>query len=134
MWDGVLGARIGRWLASCEEDGLPTPPFPLGKNHGLGSSNSGMEKVSGYPSPPNIVDEMGHGGCWEDGKKISDVVNKSFGRSNNDFTAINEAGGAGRGANTGMVVGRKKSTVKEKGNRSRRRIRGGWSRRRIGFS
>jgi hypothetical protein len=116
MWDGVLSARIGRWLASCEEDGLPTPPFPVGKSsHGPVSIHSGMEEVSGYPSPPNIVDEMGHGGCWEDGRKISDVVNESVGRSNNDFTAINEASGAGSGVTSGMVVGREKSTVKEKG-------------------
>jgi hypothetical protein len=114
MWDGVLSARIGRWLASCEEDGLPTPPFPVGKSHEAGSINGGMEKVSGYPSPPNIVDEMGHGGCWEDGRKISDVVNESVGRSNNEFTAINEASGAGKGVTSRMVVGRKKSIVKEK--------------------
>lgn len=25
MWDGVLSARIGRWIISCEEDGLDVP-------------------------------------------------------------------------------------------------------------
>ncbi|PQE17519.1 putative UPC2 Regulatory involved in control of sterol uptake protein [Rutstroemia sp. NJR-2017a BBW] len=31
MWDGVLSARIGRWIVGCEEDGLdiPTPIEPI---------------------------------------------------------------------------------------------------------
>ncbi|KAG4421316.1 hypothetical protein IFR04_005499 [Cadophora malorum] len=28
-YDGVLCARIGRWITACEEDGLPEPPLPL---------------------------------------------------------------------------------------------------------
>jgi hypothetical protein len=57
---------------------------------------------------------MGHGGCWGEGGKISDIVNESVGRSNSDFNVINEVDRAARGVNVEMVVGRKNNNLKGK--------------------
>jgi hypothetical protein len=87
MWDSVLSARIGRWLIGCEEDGLDPPVLDERRNsmfagmaREMGGIDKGQDVQIGYPSPPNIVDEMGHGGGWEGGRKISEVVNVAIGR------------------------------------------------------
>ena len=66
MWDGVLSARIGRWIISCEEEGLTPPTLPPDRGNWSGSLQHS------YPSPPNIVDEI-VGAGWESGDRSSDV-------------------------------------------------------------
>jgi hypothetical protein len=75
MWDGVLSARIGMWVMACEEDGPTVPELREGAaRDSSGASNKLRGKpFTDYPSPPEIVDESGHG-CWQDGKKICDIT------------------------------------------------------------
>ncbi|KAH7330318.1 hypothetical protein BKA65DRAFT_404314 [Rhexocercosporidium sp. MPI-PUGE-AT-0058] len=74
MWDGVLSARIGRWLAACEEDGLPDPPLPSAS-----TSPESSSEMNSYPSPPHIVEDRRSIGGWESGRRISEVVNEMHG-------------------------------------------------------
>jgi hypothetical protein len=85
MWDGVLSARIGRWIVSCDEEGLPPPDLP--KDRGGWFSSMGGEKQQSYPSPPRIIDEPINKtrGGWENGKWISEVVSGVVGRGANQF-------------------------------------------------
>ncbi|KAL2067285.1 hypothetical protein VTL71DRAFT_1709 [Oculimacula yallundae] len=74
MWDGVLSARIGRWLASCEEEGLPAPPLPSSTS---GSPESSCELSSNNSSPsPRMVEDTLSAGGWQDGRRIEEVVNE----------------------------------------------------------
>ena len=137
MWDGVLSARIGRWIAKCEEAGLAPPPVPVrnekifdfgeGGAFGLKMGKRTHEQFS-YPSPPDIVDEMGRGGGWEAGRKISETVNEMIGRGRiNEYASRSEGGELMDSAglppistppmSAGGVGGamRKKSVVKGKG-------------------
>lgn len=120
MWDGVLSARIGRWLTACEEDELDPPPLldsdnisgmrnPMGEGMG---SKKGKQLV--YPSPPAIVDEMGRGGCWEGGTKISETVKVALGwgsqvEGEDIFDASEAATSAGR-----AIAERSRAGVKRK--------------------
>jgi hypothetical protein len=72
MWDGVLSARIGRWMVACEEEGLTPPTLPSDRGKWFGGSQHS------YPSPPHIVDEI-VGGGWENGKWNSDAGNEDVG-------------------------------------------------------
>jgi Fungal specific transcription factor domain len=62
MWDGVLSARIGRWIVTCEEEGLTPPTLLPDKSQWFGASHHS------YPSPPHIVEEI-VGGGWGNGKQ-----------------------------------------------------------------
>lgn len=77
MWDGVLSARIGRWIVSCEEEGLMPPALPTDRGNWVGSSQQS------YPSPPHIVDEI-VGGGWGKGKRVSDAGIDIMGRGGNE--------------------------------------------------
>jgi Fungal specific transcription factor domain len=73
MWDGVLSARIGRWIVSCEEEGLTEPTLPPDRGKWAGSLQHS------YPSPPDIIDEIVGGGRIN-AKRNSDVGNEDLGR------------------------------------------------------
>lgn len=73
LWDGVLSARVGRWVMGCEEDDL-TERNP-GNERSKPSNKMHNQASSGYPSPPSLVDDEDHGGAYQDGKKICNVVN-----------------------------------------------------------
>lgn len=83
MWDGVLSARLGRWIVSCEEEGLPPPELPADRGKWFGSMGVG-ELQHSYPSPPHIVDEIISAG-WGNGRRISEVVDDVVGRGANEF-------------------------------------------------
>ena len=123
MWDGVLSARIGKWICSCEEDGLELSSLNSSRHSSVSQSSSpgGNRGSSGrfsYPSPPPFVEDVNSMGGWEDGKKISDVVNEAVGKE----PALNEIDGSHliniarsaprSGSSSG---GRKKSLSKGKG-------------------
>ncbi|KAG0649745.1 Aspercryptin biosynthesis cluster-specific transcription regulator atnN ame [Hyphodiscus hymeniophilus] len=83
MWDGILTARIGKWMKRCEEDGLGEPPLLDSRQSSISQASSLGERGSGrfsYPSPPPV--ERGSVGGWEDGKSISDAVNEAVGKRN----------------------------------------------------
>ena len=123
MWDGVLSARIGKWMCSCEEDGLELPSLNSSRQSSVSQSSSpGGNRGSGgrfsYPSPPPLVEDVNSTGGWEDGKRISDVVNEAIGKG----LALNEIDGspfiitAGSTPRSGRSSGgRKKSLGKGKG-------------------
>lgn len=130
MWDGVLTARIGKWMTNCEEDDLE-PPSSLNSSRQSSVSNAslassrGESRASGgrfsYPSPPPVDDKSGIGG-WEDGRKISDVVNEAVGKSEDHLvssTASSPKGGTSSGR-------RKKSVVKAKEAKGKQTARRGW--------
>ena len=90
MWDGVLSARIGMWMTSCEEDGLSPPPLDdsryssLSQGSSPGSSGGGRREDRGrfsYPSPPQFVEDVATRGGFEDRKRISDVVSEVVGKN-----------------------------------------------------
>jgi hypothetical protein len=110
MWDGVLSARIGRWIVGCEEDGLEPPVLEEGTGDKM-ENETDPETSSGYPSPPDVVDQEGHGGGWQDGEKISDVVNAAVGEGGADFRR-NGVGSLGSGSSNlarGTVVNKASS-------------------------
>ena len=85
MWDGVLTARIGKWMCSCEEAGLDVPSLNSSRHSSVSQSSSpGGNRGSGarfsYPSPPPLVEDVNSLGGWEDGKRISDAVNEAVGK------------------------------------------------------
>ncbi len=116
MWDSVLSARIGRWLAACEEDGLPPPPLPP-----KGSPGS-SDEMSSYPSPPHHVEDTRSIGGWESGRRISEVVIEMHGEEHEAYgpgakrhasmPAFSTGGENGNGR--GKSGGRKRSAAKNK--------------------
>jgi hypothetical protein len=80
MWDGVLSARIGRWMVAFEEEGLAPPTLPLDTGKWFGPTQQS------YPSPPHMVDEI-LGGGWESGNRISEA--------GNEFLAAQKSNGFG---------------------------------------
>jgi hypothetical protein len=123
MWDGVLSARIGKWMYSCEEDGLELSSLNSSRHSSVSQSSSpGGNRGSGgrfsYPSPPPLAEDVNSSGGWEDGKRISDVVNEAVGKglALNEIDGshlVNTAGSTPRsGSSTG---GREKSLSKGKG-------------------
>ncbi|TGO68808.1 hypothetical protein BELL_0806g00010 [Botrytis elliptica] len=76
MWDGVLSARIGRWIMSCEEDGLDVSGMlePPNKQPGYGNQsfqNGGSVQFhNGVLSP----------GYWNNGETIEDrdLIQENF--------------------------------------------------------
>lgn len=122
MWDGVLSARIGKWMTSCEEDGLVPPSLQSSRHSSISQASSpGSSRASGgrfsYPSPPPLVEDVSTIGGYEDGRRISEVVNETVGK-----TALNEIDGnnlrniAGSFPWSGSTTGsRKSSVVKGKG-------------------
>lgn len=111
MWDGVLSARIGRWITQCEEEGLPPPP--LASEQRQQKQNPGTrETQSTYPSPPHVAEENSG---WEHGTKTSEVaLNEHIGQGIAEYgpakdgsKLLNSAGIRGR------VVPRRPSPVKE---------------------
>ncbi|KAG4025119.1 hypothetical protein MFRU_066g00220 [Monilinia fructicola] len=69
MWDGVLSARIGRWIISCEEDGLDIPmrfetPYVQPDYH-----NQSFQ----YEQSPQSYDELLSPEYWSNGEIVPDV-------------------------------------------------------------
>jgi hypothetical protein len=89
MWDGVLSARIGRWIVSCEEEGLTPPEIPATREKWFWGA--GGDSQHSYPSPPHIIDEITDG-CWRNEERISEVVNGVVGRGVNEFGSRNMGG------------------------------------------
>lgn len=135
MWDGVLSARIGRWLAACEEDGLPDPPLPsLSASTSPESSSSSSSEMNSYPSPPHVVEDKRSVGGWEGGRRISEVVNEMHG-SSDEYGAEAYGPGAKRHAGpfhigeqngnlNGAINGNGKTNGKGKGVPSRKKSMG----------
>jgi hypothetical protein len=97
MWDGVLTARIGKWITSCEEDGLPPPPLESRESSICRTPSEGdslaRERLN-YPSPPDIPDEpVLAPGAWENGTKISQTVSEVVTRGGlNEYASQSEGG------------------------------------------
>jgi hypothetical protein len=111
MWDGVLTARIGKWLTSCEEDGLSSPPLESRESSASRSPpESGPVKSErfNYPSPPQVGDDVPIVGGWENGKRISHTVNEAIIGSGSDGPIV---------ANRLGIQRRKASGIKGKVNR-----------------
>ncbi len=89
MWDGVLSARIGRWIVSCEEEGLTPPELPANRGNWFGGA--GGQSQHSYPSPPHIIDEI-TGDGWGKGRRISEVFNGVAGRGANEFGSRRSGG------------------------------------------
>ncbi|CZT00135.1 uncharacterized protein RAG0_08287 [Rhynchosporium agropyri] len=70
MWDGVLSARIGKWLQACEEEGLPPPPSCSSSAE---TSPESSGKMSGFLSPARMVDDTLEAGAWQDRRKTDEV-------------------------------------------------------------
>jgi len=68
MWDGVLTARIGKWITSCEEDGLSLPPRKSSISQAQTPEDMGV--YESYPSPASVDDD----GDWEGGEQITNGV------------------------------------------------------------
>ncbi|KAB8289496.1 hypothetical protein EYC80_010657 [Monilinia laxa] len=69
MWDGVLSARIGRWIISCEEDGLDVPmrletPYVQPDCH---------KQNFQYEQSPQSYDELLSPGYWSNSEIIPDI-------------------------------------------------------------
>ncbi|KAF8867089.1 hypothetical protein BDZ45DRAFT_667075 [Acephala macrosclerotiorum] len=112
MWDGVLSARIGRWIATCEEEGIPPPPIPPDQSQRKhGSIN--REIQSSYPSPPHIAEEAGG---WEHGRRISEVVmSEHIGRGIAEYGPAAEGGKLLNSAGiSGRIVPMRRSVEEEK--------------------
>jgi hypothetical protein len=74
LWDSALTARIGRWITSCEEDGLELPADSRILQE---PSGSGIKAPMQYPILPVVERNSGLGG-YDDGRKISDAVNEAI--------------------------------------------------------
>ncbi|KUJ20340.1 uncharacterized protein LY89DRAFT_730388 [Mollisia scopiformis] len=112
MWDGVLTARIGRWIAQCEEEGLPPPPIPSEKENGQQKQGSrSQEMQSSYPSPPHMAGEG-----WENVRRISEVVMSEYiGRGITEYGPAAEGGKLLNSAGIrGQIAPRKQSTAEDK--------------------
>ncbi|KAF8855511.1 hypothetical protein BDZ45DRAFT_595527 [Acephala macrosclerotiorum] len=64
MWDGVLSARIGRWITTVEEEGLIPPTIPESFRHGARDVRTEggyveQEVKFNYPTPPHVMDYSG---------------------------------------------------------------------------
>lgn len=82
MWDGVLCARIGAWLISCEEEGLPPPPVdsPHTNLYVSPQESATAEKMLfDHSEPQPVGDTAEPPGGWEDGMVISDAINQVIG-------------------------------------------------------
>ncbi|KAI9644520.1 tRNA A64-2'-O-ribosylphosphate transferase [Ciborinia camelliae] len=76
MWDGVLSARIGRWIISCEEDGLDVPVRLVIPD---GQPNYHNQRFQ-YRESPQQYDELLSPGYWNNGEIFSDgdIFQESF--------------------------------------------------------
>lgn len=59
MWDGILSARIGRWIIACEEEGLPPPPSRQSPSAGLWSEIVHQTGQTNYAPPFHPPGGMG---------------------------------------------------------------------------
>jgi hypothetical protein len=120
MWDGVLTARIGKWMTACEEDGLPPPPLESRESSicRSPSEDSTTQDRFSYPSPPQIADDMPAIGGWDNGESISERVNEAVaGGGIREFSSKKEGGkmintvGLGPSKRVGDNQQRRKSSV-----------------------
>jgi hypothetical protein len=128
MWDSVLSARIGTWMTGCEEDGLEPPPLDRSRHSSVSQASSpgGVRGSAGRSSYSNLspVEDRGIIGGWENGRRISDVVNEAVGKSAlGEIDGTNVVSSARSSPRGGISSGRrKKSVVKAKG----REVKRGW--------
>lgn len=124
MWDGVLSARIGKWICSCEEDGLDLGSLNSSRQSSVSQSSSprGSDGRSSYPSPPPLMEGGSSTGAWEDGRRISDIVNEVVPPILNEIDGNNNSVVSSTRAYV-TSGGRKKSMGKMKG---RELMRKGW--------
>ena len=128
MWDGVLTARIGKWMTACEEDGLEPPPLDRSRHSSVSQASSpgGVRRSAGRSSysDSSPVEDRGTFGGWEDGKRIADVVNEAVGKSAlGEIDGTNVVSSAQASPKGGSPNGRrKKRAVKAK----RMGVRRGW--------
>ena len=83
MWDGVLTARIGKWITSCEEDGLS-----LSLHESSISQNqipADLSAFESYPSPASPDDN----GDWENGGRVLKGIPGSL----KEFASAKDGGG-----------------------------------------
>lgn len=77
MWDSILCARIGAWLVSCEEEGLPPPPLASPQSNlyvSPGESETLERDLFDHSTPQPSGDLAEPPGGWEDGKMLSEVI------------------------------------------------------------
>ncbi|KAG9233427.1 hypothetical protein BJ875DRAFT_512194 [Amylocarpus encephaloides] len=80
MWDGVLSARIARWVIAWEEEGLSLPPLPSG-----GAELSPSDNVSyGAPIRTN---------SWEFGNDLTETVDRMVTMGVNEYAGAGQGGG-----------------------------------------
>lgn len=95
MWDGVLTARIGKWMTSCEEDGLPPPPLESRESSIALSplEDSTTQDRFSYPSPPQVADDIAISGGYDNGKSIQESVAEAIaGGGIREFASRREGG------------------------------------------
>ena len=124
MWDGVLSARIGKWMCNCEEDGLELDSLNSSRQSSVSQSSSprGSSGRFSYPSPPPLVEDTSSTGAWEDGRRISDVVNQVVPPILNEIDWNNNSAASSPRADI-TSGGRKKSMGKARGKEAMRK---GW--------
>lgn len=99
MWDSVICGKIGMWLTSCEEDGLPPPPLSSKQSNLYISPNESEDEGPFDHSGPHIaVDKTEPPGGWEDGKRLSEVITRIVGDHLTDDIS-NEAEATAEGPN-----------------------------------
>ena len=79
MWDGMLSARIGKWVMSCEE-GLPSFLAPLNVSTRIASGSIAEKSRSAYPSPHRTKEEIGERGHAESMRKAPQTVAEAIER------------------------------------------------------
>ncbi len=128
MWDGVLTARIGKWMTSCEEDGLDPPPLEDSRSSTLSQvASPGEMGLNGgrsrYPSaPPLAENHAASSGFWEGGSKITDIENETVGESSQSELRRNKVlNGSASSPNGGSSSERRKKNASEKGKETSRK-------------
>ena len=127
MWDGVLTARIGKWIINCEEDGLevPSPDSSRHSSASLASTARGKSSAGRVSdrNPPHVEDRRNNGG-FEDGKSISYVVNEAIGMMLQDEVEHRNLDSRARSSPRATKGGnRKKRVVRSK---PKKVVRQGW--------
>jgi hypothetical protein len=82
MWDSILCGRIGTWIASCEEDGLPSPPIaPQQANLYVSPSEdeTGGDELFKHSRPQSVQDRTAILGGFEEGTRLADVISHLVG-------------------------------------------------------
>jgi len=116
LWDGVLTARIGKWITNCEEDGLSVPPYEPSN-----SQNESQEDLGAHESYPSPASADEYGGYRENGELLS----RSLPGAINEYVSAKDGGALEHGSGLrfpnwfGMTNKRDKTGHKGRANETR---------------